>query len=171
MAACYLKLEDWKAVVDAAAACIECLDRVVPPSTSEETEDAKKEKQNPEPTDEVVEISGDDEEAEQKELQRLQDLDKRKHDVMRIRAKALMRRARAKSQLGGWGNLQGAEEDYKLLNSLDNLPPEDKRVVQRALRELPEKINKARETEMADMMGKLKDVGRPDPWPYDARGG
>ncbi|PLB47505.1 hypothetical protein P170DRAFT_409602 [Aspergillus steynii IBT 23096] len=159
MAACYLKLEDWKSSVDAATACIECLDKVVPPSNSEETEDTKKKKQDPEPTDEVVEISGDDEEEELKELQRLQDLDKRKQDVMRIRAKALMRRARAKSQLGGWGNLQGAEEDYKLLNSLDNLPPEDKRVAQRALRELPEKINKARENEMADMMGKLKDLG------------
>lgn len=158
MAACYLKLEDWKASVDAATACIDCLDRVISPSTAEETEGTKQKKQDPEPTDEVVEISGDDEEAEQKELQRLQDRDKRKQDVLRIRAKALMRRARAKSQLGGWGNLQGAEEDYKLLDGLDNLPPEDKRVVQRALRELPEKINKARETEMADMMGKLKDV-------------
>ncbi|KAH8425291.1 uncharacterized protein LDX57_003050 [Aspergillus melleus] len=159
MAACYLKLEDWKASVDAATACIDCLDRVVPPSsTTDTTKGTKKKTSGHQPTDEVVEITGDEEE-EQKELQRLQDQDKRKQDVMRIRAKALMRRARAKSQLGGWGNLQGAEEDYKLLNSLDNLPPEDKRVVQRALRELPEKINKARETEMADMMGKLKDLG------------
>lgn len=104
----------------------------------------------------VVEIGpGEDEEAE---LERLQKLDERKNDVLRIRAKALMRRARAKSQLGGWANLQGAEEDYKTLAAMETLPPEDRRIVQKALRELPERINGAREKEMADMMGKLKEV-------------
>jgi hypothetical protein len=34
----------------------------------------------------------------------------READVERIRTKALMRRARARSELGGWANLQGAEE-------------------------------------------------------------
>ncbi|KAA8650956.1 hypothetical protein EYZ11_003186 [Aspergillus tanneri] len=158
MSACYLKLEDWKASVDSATACIDCLDRVIPPSAESDTASTKDKQQDSESTNAVVEISGDDDE-EQKELLRLQIMDQRKQDVMRIRAKALMRRARAKLQLGGWGNLQGAEEDYKLLAGMDNLPPEDKRVVQKSLLELPVKINKARETEMAEMMGKLKDLG------------
>ena len=157
MAACYLKLEDWKASVDSATACLDCLEKVIP--SANENSDAPQEKQQESgSTDAVVEITGDDEEAEQEELKRLQKVDERKNDVMRIRAKALMRRARAKSQLSGWGNLQGAEEDYKLLASMDNLPPDDRRIVQKALRELPDKIAKAREKEMAEMMGKLKDV-------------
>lgn len=158
MAACYLKLEDWKASVDSATACLDCLENIVP-STAEDSESPKEKKPESGSTDAVVEITGEDEEAELEELNRLQKLDERKKDVMRIRAKALMRRARAKSQLNGWGNLQAAEEDYKLLASMDNLPPDDKRVVQKALRDLPEKIKKAREKEMAEMMGKLKDLG------------
>lgn len=106
----------------------------------------------------MVEISGDDEEAEKEELERLQKDDERKRDVARIRAKALMRRAKARSQQSGWANLQGAEEDYKTLAAMDNLPPDDRRVVQKALRELPARINQAREKEMSEMMGKLKDV-------------
>ncbi|KAL2820903.1 hypothetical protein BDW59DRAFT_150492 [Aspergillus cavernicola] len=157
MAACFLKLEDWKAAVDSASACIEGLDRVIPPPKETNTEGSKM--QEGESGEAVVEISGDDEAAELKELQRIKESDERKRDVMRIRAKALMRRARAKVELGGWGNLQGAEEDYKTLAAMDNLSADDKRIVQRGLRELPERINKARENEMADMMGKLKDLG------------
>ena len=59
--------------------------------------------------EEVVEIEGEGDAAE-RELDRLRMDDKRKEDVQRIRAKALMRRAKARSELGGWGNLQGAEE-------------------------------------------------------------
>ncbi|KAL4920065.1 hypothetical protein BDW62DRAFT_199155 [Aspergillus aurantiobrunneus] len=156
MAACYLKLEDWKAAVDSATSCIEGLERVVPPSTKAEGNPSTQ----PEGSDAaVVEISGEDEVAEQEQLRRIQESDERKRDVMRIRAKALMRRARAKAELGGWGNLQGAEEDYKTLAGLENLSADDKRIVQRALRELPGRISKARESEMGEMMGKLKDLG------------
>lgn len=142
--------------MDTATACIDCLDRVIPPSTQgdEEKEKGAESKSD----DAVVELSGDDEEAEQAELSRLRKIDERKRDVQRIRAKALMRRARAKTELGGWGNLQGAEEDYKALASMDNLPVEDRKVVQKGLRELPAKINAAREKETAEMMGKLKEV-------------
>lgn len=161
MAACYLKLEDWKASVDSATACIDRLDKVVPPATGAADAEGVKGKQPQELSgeDAVVEITGDDDEAEE-ELKRLQRQDEKKRDVLRIRAKALMRRARAKMQLGGWGNLQGAEEDYKELAAMDNLPPDDKRVVQKALRELPANIGQAREKEMGEMMGKLKDVSR-----------
>lgn len=157
MAACYLKLEDWKAAVDSASACIDGLDRVVPPSTkSEEKEDS-----DTAPADldnAVVEISGENDMAEEEQLKKIKERDEKKRDVMRIRAKALMRRAKAKTELSGWGNLQGAEEDYKILAAMENLSADDKRIVQRALRELPPKIAKAREAEMGEMMGKLKDV-------------
>ncbi|KAL4901415.1 hypothetical protein BDW74DRAFT_187656 [Aspergillus multicolor] len=151
MAACYLKLEDWKAAVDSASRCIEGLDRVVPPA-------AEGTKEKEEKTDGVVEIDGDDgDEAEA--LAKLKADDERKRDVAKIRAKALMRRARAKSELGGWANLQGAEEDYKLLAGMENLPASDRKIVLKALRELPARIAKAKEVEMGEMMGKLKDLG------------
>ncbi|KAJ5965118.1 uncharacterized protein N7479_004994 [Penicillium vulpinum] len=162
IAACHLKLEDWKAAVDSATISIERLNKIIPP-TPQDKGDESKGKQVPESdkkhTDEVVELSGDDEEAELKELQRLQEQDEQRSKVMRLRAKVLMRRAKAKTQIGGWGSLQGAAEDYQVLAAMDSLPADDKRVVQRALRELPDRINKAREKEMGDMMGKLKDLG------------
>jgi len=162
ISACYLKLEDWKAAVDSATACLDCLDRVIPPSAQQDN-DKSKGKESAEPQeDAVVEIAGDNEEAEKEELDRLRKIDEQKRDVARIRGKALMRRAKARSQQSNWANLQGAEEDYKTLAAMDNLPPDDRRVVQRALRELPARINQAREKEMSEMMGKLKDVSQPD---------
>ena len=83
---------------------------------------------------------------------------KRRDDILRIRAKALMRRARAKSELGGWSNLAGAEEDYKLLSTMTNLSPADRRIVQTQLRILPPRTKAAQEQEMNEMWGKLKDV-------------
>ncbi|PWY68428.1 tetratricopeptide repeat protein 1 [Aspergillus heteromorphus CBS 117.55] len=158
IAACHLKSEDWKACIDSASACIERLNKVIPPATADADSGKGKQKEESGDGDAVVEITGDDEEAE-KELERLQKLDDRKRDVMRIRGKALMRRARAKMQSSGWGSLQGAEEDYKELAGMNNLSADDRRVVQKALRELPGKINQAREKEMGEMMGKLKDLG------------
>ena len=61
----------------------------------------------------MIEVEGDDEEV-QEELARLEISDKRKEDISRIKAKALMRRARARSEEGGWGSLQGAEEGMHL---------------------------------------------------------
>ena len=43
-------------------------------------------------------------------LEALRERDRQRADVRRIRCKALMRRARAKTEQGGWGNLAGAEE-------------------------------------------------------------
>lgn len=105
IAACHLKLEDWKSAVDSATAAIESLERLSPERKAEKKGDAEGNGGD----DEVVELEGDGEEAE-KELASLRLSDQRKDDILRIRAKALMRRAKAKSELGGWGNLQGAEE-------------------------------------------------------------
>ncbi|KAJ5388774.1 hypothetical protein N7509_011315 [Penicillium cosmopolitanum] len=163
IAACYLKLEDWKAAVDSATASIERLDKIIPPSSQEKVADASSESTapttNPQSNDEVVEISGDDEEAVEKQLKRLKEQDEQRTNVSRIRAKALMRRAKAKSQLAGWANLQGAMEDYQVLAGMDTLPQDEKRIVQRALRELPERLNQAKEKEMGEMMSKMKDLG------------
>ncbi|KAL1987850.1 hypothetical protein VTN96DRAFT_2253 [Rasamsonia emersonii] len=158
IAACYLKLEDWKSAVDAATASIESLNRCLPPSTSAAADAKTGQTQDKSRNDKdaVVELSGEDEEAE---LERLKQDDQRRNDIKRIRAKALMRRARARAELGGWANLQGAEEDYKELAGMDNLPPQDKKIVQKALRELPTRIQTARDKEVAEMMGKLKELG------------
>ena len=141
--------------MDTATACIESLNRCLPASTRPDAVGAR---QTDAQAAAVVELSGQDEEAEQKELERLEQDDKRKEDIGRIRAKALRRRARARVELAGWANLQGAEDDYKELAAMDNLSPQDKEVVQKALEELPRKIQDARENEMGEMMGKLKDV-------------
>lgn len=152
IAACHLKLEDWKAAVDSATAALDALDRLLPKK--------KKAKDDKAGTDEgVVEIEGEDAEAEEEELKKLEISDQRRDDILRIRSKALMRRAKAKSEQGGWGNLQGAEDDYKTLAQLPTLPPQDNKIVQTALRSLPPRINAAKEKEMGDMMGKLKELG------------
>ena len=109
--------------------------------------------------DGVIEIEAEGEEAEKEEMKKLEDDDKRREDIQRIRAKALMRRAKAKSELAGWANLQGAEEDYRAVDGLGTLGPVDRKIVQKALRELPERIKEARDKEMGDMMGKLKELG------------
>ena len=111
--------------------------------------------------DAVIELQASSPEAEKEELQKLESSDKRKADIQRIRTKALMRRAAARSSLSGWANLQGAEEDYKTItNTLkDTLSPPDRAIVQKALRELPARIQEARDKEMGDMMGKLKELG------------
>jgi hypothetical protein len=101
---------------------------------------------------------------------------KREADIERIRIKALMRRAKARSELGGWSTLQGAEEgkqtspqslfilridifaDYKKLIQMPNLPAADLIIVQRQLKDLPPRTKAAQEVEMGEMMGKLKEV-------------
>ncbi|KAJ5559109.1 hypothetical protein N7535_009026 [Penicillium sp. DV-2018c] len=164
IAACHLKLEDWKAAVESATISIGRLDKIIPPTATQDGEGGEsKGKEIPgsggKPTDEVIEISGDDEDAELKELARLKEQDELRSKVLRLRGKVLLRRAKAKTQIGGWGSLQGAAEDYQALAAIESLPVDDKKAVQRALRELPDQINKAREKEMGDMMAKLKDLG------------
>lgn len=162
VSACYLKLADWKAAVESATLSIDRLDKIIPPDseTKKDQSDSKQPRTSPvtQDQDDVVEISGEDAEAEEKELKRLQEQDEQRVKVSRLRSKVLMRRARAKSELGGWANLQGAAEDYQVLDKIQTLSLDDKRIVQRALRELPGRINEAKEKEMGEMMSKMKDV-------------
>ncbi|KAJ5097946.1 hypothetical protein N7532_004947 [Penicillium argentinense] len=163
IAACYLKLEDWKAVVDSATASIDRLDKFLPHLSCDNTANDSSKPSAPatrtQETDGVVEILGEDEEAEERQLKQLKAQDEQRTNVNRIRIKALMRRAKAKSQLGGWANLQGASEDYQALAGMEGLPLDDRRIVQQALRVLPGRINEAKEKEMGEMMSKMKDLG------------
>lgn len=59
----------------------------------------------------------------------------------------------------GW-RADGWVADYKELAKMDSLPPQDRRIVQRALASLPSRLEEAKQKEMGEMMGKLKEVGR-----------
>lgn len=118
IAACFIKLEDWKAAVDSATEALSRLERILQlPSSSSSfkgNDKEKADKQGHEDDDDgkVVEITaeGGGEKEEEDALAALQKRDKQKEDGQRIRVKALLRRARAKSELGGWANLQAAHE-------------------------------------------------------------
>ena len=103
ISACHLKLEDWKAAIESADAALDALHRLEPSKADAERHHGGVE----DPA--VVEIEAEGPEAE-KALADLAMSDQRREDIGRIRSKALMRRARAKSEQGGWANLQGAEE-------------------------------------------------------------
>ncbi|KAL8840671.1 MAG: hypothetical protein Q9176_003784 [Flavoplaca citrina] len=163
IAACHLKLSDWKAAIDEATKSLEALDRLESPSPASKDVDDKREGSGAaEATKDdggIVELA-DDEVDESEALEKIEKDDRRKDDIRRIRAKALMRRAKARSEKGGWGELQGALEDYQSLSPLSSiLSPSDMKIVNTALRTLPAQIAVAKEKEMGEMMGKLKELG------------
>jgi hypothetical protein len=101
VAACYLKLEDWKEAVKAASAALDGLDRL---QKKGKEEGAEKKVEEEEEADEEIVSEGATKAEDTSEK------GKREADIERIRAKALMRRARARSEQDGWASLQGAEE-------------------------------------------------------------
>ena len=111
----------------------------------------------------VVELPPTDSEADTaRALAALELSDHNRTRTTKLRTKAILRRARAKSSLNGWANLQAAEDDYKTLAApplKDLLSAADRRVVREALAKLPARIAQCREREMGEMMGKLKEVG------------
>jgi tetratricopeptide (TPR) repeat protein len=166
IAACHLKLEDWKEAVKAATAALDGLDKLQGRIAKAKEVDEEGVKAVEEVDEEI--ISDGATKAED-----TSDKGKREADIERIRCKALMRRARARSELGGWSSLQAAEEgnaagrcwltrltviDYKTLSQMPNLPSGDKKIVQQQLNQLPPRTKAAQEKEMGDMMGKLKEV-------------
>lgn len=164
IAACHLKLEQWKEAIGSASKSLQGLDRVEKAESAEQEKreqdlKATKEEDEEDVEEEIVSTGAQNSapspqiETESEAITR-----KRKEDILRIRAKALMRRARAKSELGGWANLSGAEEDYKTLSAMTNLSLADKKIVTTQLRVLPAKTKAAQEKEMGEMWGKLKDV-------------
>ncbi|KAH6856932.1 hypothetical protein B0I37DRAFT_86874 [Chaetomium sp. MPI-CAGE-AT-0009] len=169
IAACHLKLEEWKEAVNNATSALDGLDRLEQQEKEKEEEKEKARADEPDAAkadDAEEEIVGagaakagpalptnpDDESREAARR-------KRQDDIARIRAKALMRRARARSELRGWSNLEGAIEDYKRLAGMANLTAADKKVVQAQLRVLPPLAKAAQEKETAEMWSKLKELG------------
>lgn len=172
IAACHLKLDEWEKAITSATSALKGLDLL---------EEADKEAREAEGssgdkgTTAGDTASGDDADVEEEiistgaskagpALPKEEDASaaaarKRTEDILRIRAKALMRRARAKSELGGWSNLEAALEDYKALSSMPNLSATDRRIVQAQLRSIPTLAKAAQEKETAEMWGKLKDLG------------
>ena len=150
IAACYLKLKEWKEAVSAATTALDLLDKL-------EAKEKEKEKE-----DEMVE----DEIVSEGALAAGPALDTRKKlqdDIAKIRQKTLFRRAAARASLGGWANREGAIEDYKRLEAMDAdlglLGPAEKKMVQAQLRILPGLAKADQEKETAEALSKLKDLG------------
>jgi len=109
IAACHLKLEDWKEAVKAATAALDSLDKLQGKGDNGEGKKGVKEDDEEEIEEIISEGATKAEDTSEK--------GKREADIERIRAKALMRRARARSETGGWATLQGAEDGTSIPSS------------------------------------------------------
>ncbi|KAK3503164.1 hypothetical protein B0T13DRAFT_446430 [Neurospora crassa] len=158
VAACHLMLEAWKDAVTHATKALDLLDKL---EREDKLAAEKEEKEKEDVEEEIVSAgaakAGPAVPVTETEAQIARQ--KRLEDIARIRAKALLRRARARSELGGWSTLEGAIEDYKKLSAMTNLTATDRKLVQAQLRALPPRAKAAQEKETAEMWGKLKDLG------------
>ncbi len=195
IAACHVRLEQWKEAIDACESGLAGLERELPtkkkpkpttavkskvkgrrkngtnPNTtgdalnSDTDSEAEAHQPNTDANDTVIELPSDASDSElAAHLTTLNISDGRRRDIIRIRTKLLLRRARARSSIDPptWTNLGGALEDYKLLSTpeyLPSLPLSDQRTVRQGLVELPGRVNEAKEKEVGEMMGKLKELG------------
>ncbi|EPE28358.1 TPR-like protein [Glarea lozoyensis ATCC 20868] len=155
VSACHLKLEDWKEAVKSATEALDGLERLEK-QNAEKVEKLSKEEEE---EIEVVMSDATRERLSKIPVEKPEPEQKRLADIERIKAKALMRRAKARSEQGGWSVLQGAEEDYKILATMPNLSAADKRIVQQQLKALPPRTKAAQEKETGEMMDKLKQLG------------
>lgn len=169
IAACHLKLQEWKNAITATTGSLGKLDKLDADIALEvkAVQDALGNKDGDRVDnvdDEIVSpgaacaaplssVTPQDGAARGVRTQRLT-------DSKRIRYKALMRRARARSELGGWQNLEGARADYTALQRMDNLTRDDRKLVAAQLGLLPTRINEAKEKETAQMWDQLKQAGR-----------
>ncbi|KAH6610118.1 hypothetical protein Trco_000138 [Trichoderma cornu-damae] len=175
IAACHIKTEQWKEAIKAATDAIDGLAKLEGeeqhrPSLSDPKCGAKDGKPNypdgktsddDEVEDEIV-SSGAARSAPMRPPEPTPEQvasENRKADILRIRTKALLRRARARSEAGGWSNLAGAEEDYRTLSRMPGLTPADQRTVRSQLKALPPRTKAAQEAEMSEMWGKLRSLG------------
>lgn len=104
IAACHIKSEKWKEATDSATKSIESLERIDPLPKQNASQDAAKAKLPPQSAVEEI----DDETAEK--IEALEKSGRTRDDVQKIRVKAFLRRAKARSETGGWAALQGAYE-------------------------------------------------------------
>lgn len=161
VAACHLKLQEWKEAVESAEKGITNLENLEPLPTLPKPKDSRKEGK-----DAVEEANGDGiEEVSEEVEERIANLQKSGRtldEVRKLQIKLLMRRAKAKAELGTWANLQGADEDYRTLLSPTMqgfLSPTDLKSVKEASKALTPRLNEAKEREMGEMMDKLKGLG------------
>ncbi|KAF2272553.1 uncharacterized protein EI97DRAFT_461813 [Westerdykella ornata] len=150
IAACHIKLSEWKVAVESATQALDALDRLDPPSETAGKEDGTGRPSEAEEVDEAAELR----------LAALSRTGRSIQGVHKLRTKALLRRAKARREIGGWASLQGALEDYQaLMNPPHALTNLDQKTVQAALRDLPSQLEAAKNAEMAEMMAKLKQLG------------
>ncbi len=171
IAACHLQLQEWKECSKAASEAIVDLDKLDPAKVKAKlakekaaSEKTVREKASKDNDVEVTEVEKEEEVEEiissgAEKAEDTSETAQREKDIERIRSKALLRRAKARSELGGWSNLAGAQEDYTELSKMSFVTPQDKKVVLKQLRDLPPRVKLAQEVEMAEMMGKLKGLG------------
>lgn len=153
VSACHLKLLEWKAAIDSATSALDAIDRLILEENESKVSGAQEENDS-----RIVEI-GDEESDAFAKMDKMEERRRHLDSMNRIKVKSLLRRAKARMESGGWGNLQGAEEDYKAAAKFQSLPTPDRKVVQKALADLPPRIQEAKDKEMGDMLGKLKEVG------------
>lgn len=118
IAACHLKTGEWKEAVKAAGECLDLLDMAEGKKKEKKDKpDAGSESGNEDDDNDVREVEQEEEEADEEIITpgatRAEDTSlkaKRKADIERIRVKALMRRGKARMEIGSWSSLQGAEE-------------------------------------------------------------
>lgn len=168
VAACYLKLQEWKEAVESATKGVDCLERLEPLPTlkNKKMRAGAQSKQGETPQEDEDEDERDGiEEVDDAVAERIENLQKSGRtldEVRKLQVKLLMRRGKGRTEQGGWANLQGADEDYRVLLSptmLPSLSPTDRNQVMDAARRLTPRLNEAKEKEMAEMMDKLKGLG------------
>lgn len=182
IAACHLKLEQWGDAIKAATKAIDGLAKIDkeaagedgPTKAGADSEAIKSQEKTP--SSESKSTKDDDEDIDEHIISPgatrsapapappapsppKDAASTRQADILRIRAKALLRRARARSELAGWHNLAGAEEDYRVLSKMPGLGPADQRTVRSQLVTLPPRTKAAQEAEMGEMWGKLRNLG------------
>lgn len=111
IAACHIKSEQWKEAIDSATKSIDSLERIDPLPKQKDPRDSTKATLR---SQSAVEET-DDETAEK--IEALEKSGRTRDDVQKIRVKAFLRRAKARSETGGWAALQGAYEGKTLMTS------------------------------------------------------
>ena len=165
IAACNLKLEAWKEAIESATKGIDCLERLEPLPRPKPKAQPTKDSQTALTEEKEAPAADLIEEVDDDVASRIENLAKSGRtlaEVRKLQVKLLTRRAKARSETGGWAALQGADEDYKILLSpvmRPTLSGADQKTIADAVRRLGPKLNQAKESEMAEMMGKLKGLG------------
>jgi len=186
IAACHIKLSEWKEAVEHATKSLDCLERLDPLPKPKKTEqhdkgnDAKKAgiesmrngntRDRPLPTARPAppapaaepDIIEEVDDATAAAIDALAASGHTFDEVQKLRVKALLRRAKANNEIGSWSALQTAEEDYRLLLSprlAASLSPLDMKTVRAAVTTLPKRLEEAKKKDVDEMMGKLKELG------------